>query len=224
VGDLLIIGRHAHFLSHAVSPTDIHPNAYRIRYQDGKFKFDYSYRYGSMNFNFYAEVVPNFNSDGISIKPTTFKVGKLRLPQNILTSNAENAIKKLQNDDDYKRFFKVIVAVEIKDNDNLKIIYRPARLAELLWGFKMKHKKLESACISALRNRQLNTQLLLFLTEGKIDPEKLRNVPPFSFDKSLLNNITQEQLPPGVYDELQRGIFDPAKLIPLLQKHNSKKQ
>ncbi len=136
VGNLLIIGRNAHALSHGVSPSGVFPDAYQIKYQDGKFRFNYSYRYGSMNFNFYAEVIPDFHSNRIVVKPIAFKVGSLRLPRSILTSSAESAIKKLQNNKDYKRFFEVIVSVEIKENHNLKVIYRPARLAELLWGFK----------------------------------------------------------------------------------------
>lgn len=220
VGDLLIIARHAHALSHAVSPREINPNAYRIKYQDGKFKLNYSYQYGSMNFNFYAEVIPNFDSNGISVKPTVFKVGKLRLPRRLLISNAEVATKRFQNNDDYKRFFRIIVSVEIRADNSLRIVYRPAQVAELVWGFKKDQKKLKLACISALSQRKLNTQLLLFLVEGKIDPEKLRNIPPFSFDKSILGNVTPKQLPLGVFAELQSGIFDPGKLIPLLQKHN----
>lgn len=138
VADLLIIARHAHALSHAVSPSEINPEAYRIEYQDGKFKLNYSYHYGSMNFNFYAEIIPNFNSSGISVKPTVFKVCKLRLPRSLLTGNAEAATKKLQNNEDYKKFFKIIVAVEIMQNNNLRIVYRPAQVAELLWGLRKK--------------------------------------------------------------------------------------
>lgn len=134
VAHLLAIARNAHALSHTMSPTEIDPLSYRIEYRDHRFLLNYSYRYGSMNFNFYAEAVPDFGKDGITIKPSAFKVCKLRLPQSILTSSTEAAIRKLKNNDDYKRLAAIIVSAEVMENGNLKIVYRPAKLAKFLWN------------------------------------------------------------------------------------------
>lgn len=132
VNDLLILLRNFHALAGVEYSQELKPDAYDIEYEGKKFHLHYTYKYGKHNFNIYAEVIPGYKNNDLLIAPTAFKVGKLRLPQNILASNTSQAIKKLKDNPGYQIFEALVESITILPNGNIEIVYHPAKLKELI--------------------------------------------------------------------------------------------
>lgn len=132
INDLLIILRNFHVMAGDEFVSNVKPDSYDIRYQDKKFQLDYTYKYGKHNFNIHAKVIPGYKNNDLNIVPVAFKVGKLRLPQNILASNTSQAIKNLKSNPWYKTFEALVESITVMENGDIEIVYHPAKLKELI--------------------------------------------------------------------------------------------
>lgn len=110
---------------------------YHIRYENGRFETVAQLRTG-LNWLWGGVIMmdtsvrPEKQDEMFDLDISRIKTGSITLPDSLVQWRRKQALEELRNRKEYRQFDRCVKSIQIDDENNFHIVYRPAELVKLL--------------------------------------------------------------------------------------------